>query len=190
MHTVLVAIYIIILYTSTNTTYTHTNHTCHTQVHTHNTHIGLKEYRHGRFHPSLMEGKDSPHCSPSQMGRLLSHACTDLHTPTHTPYTDTHTHTYTHTHTHSRYRGTHIAKVEHKVELADVAEELIQYLHKVVDGLEIAKIVVLEVQTEAEVQTSVSLGGNLEATEKERISGLRKEWGLSSPYVCTSSLDT
>ena len=66
-------------------------------------------------------------------------------------------HTHTHTHTHTQYRSTHLVAVEHQVELTDVAEELIQHLHKVVDGLKIAEVVVLEVQTEAEIQTSVSL---------------------------------
>ena len=60
------------------------------------------------------------------------------------------------TSTHTQYRNTHLVKVEHQVELTDVAEELIQYLHKVVDGLKIAEVVVLEVKTEAEIQTSVS----------------------------------
>ena len=61
------------------------------------------------------------------------------------------------TSTHTQYRSTHLVEVEHQVELTDVAEELIQYLHKVVDGLKIAEVVVLEVKTEAEIQTSVSL---------------------------------
>ena len=99
MHTEQVAIYIIILYTPTDTTYTHTNHTWHTVTHT------------------------------------------------------------------VQYRTTHLAKVEHQVELINIAEELIQYLHKVVDGLKIAEVVVLEVQTKAEVQTSVSSVDNLEVTE-------------------------
>ena len=38
------------------------------------THTVLREYRHFLFHPSLMEGKDTPHSSPSQIGRLLSAA--------------------------------------------------------------------------------------------------------------------
>ena len=67
------------------------------------------------------------------------------------------TSTHTRTHTHTQYRSTHLVAVEHQVELTDVAEELIQHLHKVVDGLKIAEVVVLEVQTEAEIQTSVSL---------------------------------
>ena len=54
------------------------------------------------------------------------------------------------------------------------------------DGLEIAKVGVLKVQTEAEVQTSVFLGGNLEVTELVK----QERRGLSSLYVCTSSLDT
>ena len=51
----------------------------------------------------------------------------------------------------TQYRSTYLVEVEHQVKLTDIAEELIQYLHKVVDGLEIAEVVVLEVQTEAEV---------------------------------------
>ena len=88
--------------------------------------------------------------------------------------------------THSRYRSAHLVEVQHQVELTNIVEELIQYLHKVVDGLEIAEVVVLKVQTEAEVQTSVFLGGNIEVTELVEQEGR----GLSSPYVCTSSLDT
>ena len=45
--------------------------------------------RHGRFHPSIMEGKDTPYSSPSQMGELLSAATApplttwaELETPT------------------------------------------------------------------------------------------------------------
>ena len=72
-------------------------------------------------------------------------------------------HTGTHTQ-HAQYGITHLAKVEHQVELTDIAKELIQYLHKVVDGLEIAEVVVLEVQTEAEIQTSVSSVDSLEVT--------------------------
>ena len=86
--------------------------------------------------------------------------------------------------THSRYRSAHLVEVEHQVQLTNIAEELIQYLHKVVDALEIAEVVVLKVQ--AEVQTSVFLGGNIEVTELVE----QERRGLSSPYVCTSSLDT
>ena len=50
------------------------------------------------------------------------------------------------------------------------------------DGLEIAEIVVLEVQTEAEIQTSVSSIDNLEVTEL--VEQERRRRGLSSPYVC------
>ena len=70
--------------------------------------------------------------------------------------------------------------------LTDVAEVLIQYLYKVVDGLEIAEVVVLEVKTEAEIQTSISLVDNLEVMELVE----QERRCLSSPYVCTSSLDT
>ena len=116
----------------------------------------------------------------------MSYTGTHTHAHTHT-HTCTHTHTHAHTHTHNtQYRSTHLAKVEHQVELPDIAEELIQYLHKVVDGLEIAKAVVLEVQTEAEVQTSISSVDNLEVTVLVK----QERRGLSSPYVCTSSLDT
>ena len=90
------------------------------------------------------------------------------------------------TSTHTQYRSTHLVEVEHQVELTDVAEELIQYLHKVVDGLKIAEVVVLKVKTEAEVQTSISSVDNLEVTELVE----QERRGLSSPYVCTSSLDT
>ena len=74
--------------------------------------------------------------------------------------------TYARTHTqYAQYRTTHLVEVEHQVKLADITEELIQYFHKIVDSLEIAEVVVLEVQTEAEVQTSVSSVDNLEVTE-------------------------
>ena len=92
--------------------------------------------------------------------------------------------TFTHTHTqHAQYAygSTHLAKVEHQVKLTVIAEELIG-----VDGLEITEVVVLEVQTEAEIQTSVSSVDSLAVTELVE----QKRNGLSSLYVCTSSLDT
>ena len=48
------------------------------------------------------------------------------------------------------------------------------------DDLKIAEVVVLEVQTEAEVQTSVSSVDSLEVTELVE----QERRGLSSPYVC------
>ena len=107
-----------------------------------------------------------------------THAHTHTYTHTHT-HMHTHTHTHTRTHTHTQYRSAHLVEVELQVELTDIAEELIQYLHKVVDNLEIAKVGVLKVQTEAEVQTSIVLGGNLEVTELVK----QERRGLSSPYV-------
>ena len=104
-----------------------------------------------------------------------------LYTYTHTHTYTTHTH-HTHTHhTHTQYRSTHLVAVEHQVELTDVAEELIQYLHKVVDGLKIAEDVVLEVKTEAEIQTSLSSVDQKLQNWWNRKEEERK--GLSSPYV-------
>ena len=91
---------------------------------------------------------------------------------THKPTIKTHTHTK-----YTVYRNTcvrmyvrvcvrmYLVEVEDQVELTDVAEELIQDLHKVVDGLQVAEVVVLQVQTEAEVQPSVPSVDNLEVTE-------------------------
>ena len=69
-----------------------------------------------------------------------------MYTHTHkhnTPTFETYTHRlaqhilayvcmYTHTETHVR---TYLVEVKHQVQFTDIAEELIQDLHKVVDGL-------------------------------------------------------
>ena len=44
-------------------------------------------------------------------------------------------------------------------------EELIEYLYKVVNGLEVSQVVVVKVNTDAEVETSVATVDNLEVTK-------------------------
>ena len=49
----------------------------------------------------------------------------------------------------------HLVEVEHQIKLADVAEVVIQDLHKEVDGLQVCELIICDVYTEAEVQPSV-----------------------------------
>ena len=50
----------------------------------------------------------------------------------------------------------HLMEVKHQVQLAHVAEELVQELHEQVDGLEISQLVIAHVHAQAEEEASVS----------------------------------
>lgn len=60
-----------------------------------------------------------------------------------------------------------LVEVEHEVQLADVVEVLVEHLHEVVDGLQVAEIVVVHVHADAEVQPCVAPVHDLEVTELE-----------------------
>ncbi len=49
----------------------------------------------------------------------------------------------------------YLVKIEHQIQLADIAEVMVQNLHKQVDRLEIRQLVVSHVNTHAEVKPSI-----------------------------------
>ena len=61
-------------------------------------------------------------------------------------------------------------------------EELIEYLYKVVNGLEVSQVVVVKVNTDAEVETSVATVDNLEITKLYKIEFVSEE--CVCEYVC------
>lgn len=59
-------------------------------------------------------------------------------------------------------------EVEDKVKLADIAEVVIQDLHKQMDGLQVCQLIVSHVHTEAEVQPRIPPVDDLVGLELQR----------------------
>ena len=109
--------------------------------------------------PSCVENDNTYNIHPTQLTTLTS--------PHNYRYTHRHTSTQTQAHTLQTHPSTptHLIEVKDQVQLTDVAEELVQHFHKVVDGLEITKVVVFQVQAETEVQAGIAPIDNLEITK-------------------------
>lgn len=63
----------------------------------------------------------------------------------------------------------YFVEVEHQIQLADVVEVLVENLHEVVNGFEIAQVVIVHVDTDAEVETSIATINNFEIAELKKI---------------------
>lgn len=50
----------------------------------------------------------------------------------------------------------YLIKVKDKIKLADIVEVFIQNLHKIVDRFQVTQIIVIYINADAEVQTSIS----------------------------------
>ena len=48
-----------------------------------------------------------------------------------------------------------LVEVEHQIQLADVAEVMVQDLHKQVDGLQVGQLIVCDVHAQAEVEARI-----------------------------------
>lgn len=59
----------------------------------------------------------------------------------------------------------YFVEVEHQIQLADIVEILVQNLHEVVNGFEITQVVIIHVDTDAEVETSIATINNFEVAE-------------------------
>lgn len=53
-------------------------------------------------------------------------------------------------------RRTHLIEIEDQIELADIVEVLVEHLDEVVYRLQVGQVIVVHVDTDAEVQASVS----------------------------------
>ena len=60
---------------------------------------------------------------------------------------------------------THLVEIEDQVKFTDIVEIFIENLDEVVNSLEIRKVVVSDVDTDAEVEASVATIDNLEITK-------------------------
>jgi hypothetical protein len=56
---------------------------------------------------------------------------------------------------------THLVEIEDQIQLADIAEELIQHLHEEVYRLKIRKFVVVRIYARAEEESSIPAVDNL-----------------------------
>ena len=74
---------------------------------------------------------------------------------------------------HLVHHRVHFVEVEHQVKLAHVVEVLIENLYKVMDGLQVVEVVVVDVHTDAEVKPGVSPVDNLEVPELNKVGMLR-----------------
>jgi len=70
-----------------------------------------------------------------------------------------------------------LVKVEDQVQLTDVVKVFVQHLHKVVDGLEVVKVIVTDVDTDAEVEASVPAINYFEVPEFDKICVLCISYG-------------
>lgn len=62
-------------------------------------------------------------------------------------------------------------EVENEVELAHIAEEMVQDLHEQVDGLQVDQLIVIEVDTEGEEESCVSAVDDLVCPELDQRAG-------------------
>ena len=74
---------------------------------------------------------------------------------------------------HLVHHGVDLVEVEDEVQLADVVEVLVENLHKVMDGLQVVEVVVVDVNTDTEVEPGVSPVDNLEVPELDKVGVLR-----------------
>ena len=61
--------------------------------------------------------------------------------------------------------GAHLVEIENQVEFTDVVEIFIENFDKVVNGFQICQIVVCDIDTDTEVETSVTTIDYLEVSE-------------------------
>ena len=84
---------------------------------------------------------------------------------------------------HLVHRRVHFVEVEHQVKLAHVVEVLIENLYKVMDGLQVVEVVVVDVHTDTEVEAGVPPVDNLEVSELHKVCVLRvphsDDWNFS-----------
>lgn len=59
----------------------------------------------------------------------------------------------------------YFVEVEHQIQLADVVEVFVENLHEVVNGFEITQVVIVHVDADAEVETSIATINNFEIAE-------------------------
>ena len=63
----------------------------------------------------------------------------------------------------------YLIKVEHKIKLTYIVKVLIQDLNKVVNCFKVIQVVVIDIHTDTEVQTSIPSVDNLEVPELHKI---------------------
>jgi hypothetical protein len=63
----------------------------------------------------------------------------------------------------------YLVEIEDKVQLTNIVKILIKDLNKVVDGLQVVEIVVINIHTDAEVETSIAPVDNLEVSKLHKV---------------------
>lgn len=69
---------------------------------------------------------------------------------------------------HLIHDAVHLVEVKHQVQFADIVEVLVEHLDKVVDGLQVAQVVVVHVHADAKIQPSVPPIDYLKVPELEK----------------------
>lgn len=91
----------------------------------------------------------------------------------------------------------YLVKVEHQVQFANIVEVLVQYFDKVMNSLQVAEIIVINVYADTEVQSGVPSVDYLEISKLKEINnvGLLNPWmyiifkiKTSTKFVCLASL--
>ena len=63
----------------------------------------------------------------------------------------------------------HLKETKNQVQFTDIVKVLVEDLNKVVNGLEIIEVIVIHVDTDAEVQSSVAPVDNLKVPELHKV---------------------
>ena len=63
----------------------------------------------------------------------------------------------------------HLVEVEDKVQFTNIVEVLIENLYKVVDGLQVVKVVVSDIHADTKVEASIAPVDNLEVSKLHKI---------------------
>lgn len=70
----------------------------------------------------------------------------------------------------------YFVEVEHQIQFADIVEVFVEDFHEIVNGFEITQVVIVHVDTDAEVETSIATINNFEIAELKD-SGLGRVFG-------------
>jgi len=81
---------------------------------------------------------------------------------------------------HFIHNGIYLVEVEDKIELTNIMKILIEDLNKVVYGLQVVKIVIIDVHTDAEVEAGIATVHNLEVSKLNKVG----VFGISHSHNC------
>ena len=78
----------------------------------------------------------------------------------------------------------HLVEVEHKIKFANIVKIFVENFNKVVDGLQVVEIVIVDINADAEVEAGIATVDNLEVSKLDKVRML----GIPHRHNCNSEI--